>query len=117
MAVFPFKWSDGTWRDGPEPGSQPEPRKPWTPTGFFKHYKRMSRREVAMKASNARMWLEYTLREPTPASEILRLARQDGINEWSLRRAKRHHKIRSVKRGGRQCGYGAIWFWQPNVSN
>lgn len=117
MAMFPYRWSDGQWYNSPEPreqpaGIQPKPKKQWTPRGFFKHHKPMSRREVATRASNTRLWLEYTLSAgPKPATQILRLARAEGINEWSLRRAKKFHRVRSVRTGGKGTGRRNGWIW------
>jgi len=114
MAMFPFKHSDGQWYDSPEsrPQHAIQPKRQWTPTGFFKH-RRMSRHEVAMKASNARMWLETLLFDgPLPATEVLHLAKLEGFSEWGIRRAKKHLRIRTIKTGGRYRGYGAQWIWQ-----
>src|SRR5262245_47019354 len=94
----------------------PQPKREWVKRGFFKG-KPMSRRDVAMKASNARLWLEYTLREPMPAREVLRLAKLEGLSEWGVRRAKKRLRIKTVKTGGRYRGYGAQWIWQVPVSN
>src|SRR5262245_4057852 len=113
MAMFPFRHSDGNWYNEPEPRPQPlqlepKPSKPWTPQGFFKDSRPMSRRLVKAKAEDARDWLFATLYAGAkPATEVLRLARREGINEWSLRRAKRYHKVRSVKHG-----WTSPWLWQ-----
>jgi len=91
--MFPFLWSDGSWRAEREPREQPtavqpKPKKQWQPQGFFKHRKQMSRHDVALKASNARMWLEYTLHaSPLPAVEVYRLAELEGLTPRGLRRA------------------------------
>jgi hypothetical protein len=50
--------------------------------------------------------------QPLPAVIILRLVRAEGINEWSLRRAKKYHGIKSVKVGGECRGWGSVWVWQ-----
>jgi hypothetical protein len=88
--------------------------KQWTPRGFFRTRSRpMSRREVALKASNARLWLEAILNAgPRPAVEILRLAKLEGFSECGVRRAKKRLGVKTVKTGGRQHGYGAKWMWQ-----
>jgi hypothetical protein len=120
MAMFGWKWSDGAWRNTPEPKEQPtriQPKLKQPPRGFFKHSEPMSRREVALKASNARLWLEYTLREPMPAREVIRLAKLEGLSEGGVRRAKKRLRVKTVKTGGRYRGYGAQWIWQPPVSN
>jgi hypothetical protein len=78
----------------------------------------MSRGEVALKASNARMWLEYTLHAgPIPAKEVLRLAKLEGIPLKGLYRAKRHHKVKSLRAGGKGTGRRNPWIWLPPVSD
>ena len=109
MAImFPFSQRELERREREPEKFQPQQ---WTRRGFFKD-KPIPRSEVALKASNARLWLETLLYDgPKPAREIIQAAKQDGICEPSLRRAKRYHRIKSVKRGGRQGGYGAVWLW------
>jgi hypothetical protein len=109
--MFGWKWSDGTWRNGPEPKEQLQPKPKQPPRGFFKYSKPMSRREVALKAGNARMWLEYVLHAgPKPAKEILRLARLERIPQTGLYRAKRYLRIKSVRTGG--LASRGKWLWQ-----
>jgi hypothetical protein len=119
--MYPSRWSDGTWRYAIEPKwsdtvqtttPKPQPpRKHWTARGFFKHQP-ISRREVAMKASNTRQWLQALLHDgPKPATEVYRLAKLEGIPARSVRRAKRYYGVKSVKTGGSRGGYGARWMW------
>lgn len=119
MAVmFPFSERELERRARAE-SSEPK-RKPWTRRGFFKNYKPMSRREVAMKANNARMWLEYTLRKPMLAREVLKLAAQEGLSEAGVRRAKRHHGIKTIRAGGKGSGRRNPWVWmfpEADVAN
>ena len=116
MVMFGWRWSDGTWHNAPEPRTppatvQPKTRKPWKPQGFFKHSKPMPRREVTLRACNARSWLETTLQPgPKPVVEILSLAKRDGVNQSSLRRAKRHLGVVSVRTGG--LAWRGKWLWQ-----
>lgn len=113
--MFPYL-VDGKWSATPAPKEQPaavEPkrRREWVKRGFFKHHKPMPRREVATRANNARMWLEYVLHAgPKPATEILRLAQQDGVPQRAVRRAKRFHKIVSLRVGG--IAWRGKWVWQ-----
>jgi hypothetical protein len=96
-----------------------QPKKQWRRQGFFKERdpQKYAQEWRAVKAFDARLCLEAALMGgPLPAAQILRLARDEGINEWSLRRAKKHHGIRSVKVGGGHKGYGAKWVWQFPVS-
>ena len=71
----------------------------------------MSRHLVKLKAESARVFLEFTLREPMPAREVLRLAKLEGLSEWGVRRAKKHLRIKAVKVGGRRQGWASTWFW------
>jgi hypothetical protein len=49
--------------------------------------------------------------------KVYRLAAEWGIPARSVRRAKRWQKIKSVKRGGLQHGYGAVWYWElPEIN-
>lgn len=112
--MFPYLWSDGEWYDGPEPGPdlQPPTRRQWVRRGFFEDGKPISRREVSIKASNARLWLEYTLSSgPKPATEVYRLAKLEGISPRGLRRAKKHHKVKSVRGSGKGTGRRNGWTW------
>jgi hypothetical protein len=88
----------------------PDRGKVWKRQGCFKQEPLTSfeRRE---KAERARNWLRKTLTEPMPAVEILSQARKAGINDWSLRRAKKHLRIRAYKSGGYYQGWAAKWFW------
>src|SRR5262249_24620830 len=119
--MFGYRWADGNWYHAPEPGTrqaiQPEPKREWVRRGFFKDFKRMSRHDVALKASNARMWLEYILRQPMLAREVLQLAKLEGISQRGLRRAKRHLRIKSIRAGGKGTGRRNPWIWQTPVSN
>jgi hypothetical protein len=87
----------------------PEPPKVWKRRGCFKRDP-LPRHVVKQKAERARNWLRATLREPMPAAEIIRLAKLDGLNEWSLRRAKRHLKVATVRTGG--IAWNGKWVWQ-----
>src|SRR5262245_1754602 len=89
---------------------EPERKKAWVRRGFFKD-KPMSRRDVTLKAQNARLWLEFTLHEPMPVREVLRLAKLEGLSEWGVRRAKKYLRVKTVKTGGRRQGWGAQWIW------
>jgi hypothetical protein len=71
----------------------------------------MSRRVVRLKAESARLWLESTLREPMAAREVFRLTALEGISIKGFKRAKRHHKVKSVKVGGARQGWGSVWLW------
>lgn len=138
--MFPYKWTDGTWRDGPEPTwsdtfsrgapqpdsspepcytfvePQPEPDE-WRRQGFFKDDKPMPRHEVALKASNARLWLETLLfHGPVLARLVLKLAREEGFSECALRRAKKRHGIKSKRMGGKGTGRQNPWIWQMPVA-
>lgn len=116
MAMFPFKWSDGTWRNGPEPREQSnnvtlKPRQPWTRRGAFTT-RPMSPYRTRLRCEETRDWLYFLLRTgPKPAKEVYRLAKAEGLSVMGVRRAKRHHGIRTIKTGGRQHGYGAQWIW------
>jgi len=121
--MFGYLWSDGTWRNTPEPceqaGPEPEHRREWRRQGFFtaRDPQVEAQRGRASKVFIVRCWLESALRAaPLPARTVLKLARAEGFNEWALRRAKKHHGIRSVKVGGRQKGWGAVWVWQFPVA-
>jgi hypothetical protein len=116
--MYPFSQAELDKMAASAESSQAEPaRKPWARRGFFKDSKRMARRQVALKAQNARLWLQVLLHDgPKPATEVLRLARLEGVPESGLWRAKYHYGVKSVKRGGRQGGYGAVWYWQFPVS-
>jgi hypothetical protein len=106
-----------TLEESPEPGGVRapwaavalEPPKQWKRQGCFKSDP-LPRRVVKQKAEHTRNWLRATLREPMPAREVLRLAKLDGLNEWSLRRAKRHLKIAAVRTGG--IARAGRWLWQ-----
>src|SRR5262245_61362022 len=119
MAMFPFRHADGQWYDSPEPRQQqpaiqPQPKKPWVKRGFFKERNPQQAAQLGRTATfMVRTWLQTALSSsPLPANTVLRLAREQGINEWALRRAKRHYGIQSVKVGGYRQGWGATWVWQ-----
>jgi hypothetical protein len=122
--MFGWKWtSDGQWHSEPEPRpgetavQLPPAKREWVKRGFFND-KPMPRHEVALKASNARMWLENILYDgPMGASEVLRLAKAERIPERALRRAKRHLKVKSLRRGGKGTGRRNPWIWQTPVSD
>ena len=117
--MFPYRWSDGNWYNAPEPGTRQavQPKKPWIKRGFFNDTRRMSRHLVRLKAEAARNWLFATLYDgPLPATEVLRLAKAEGINQRGLRRAKRHLRIKSLRAGGKGTGRRNPWIWQA-VSN
>ena len=62
-----------------------------------------------------RAWLADILKAgPLPTLEILRRAKEDGIAERSLRRAKRRLGVLAFKKGGRDGRDGAVWFWRRN---
>jgi hypothetical protein len=108
--MFPFSERELEARE-----REPEPKQQRRPQGFFTAYdpQRAAQECRASKVFHVRCWLESALRTaPLPARIVLRLARAEGFNEWALRRAKRHHGIRSVKIGGRQKGWGAVWVWE-----
>jgi len=69
-----------------------------------------------LRAENTRLWLLATLTQPTPAREIFNQAKLEGIPVKGLKRAKKRLKVRSVKTGGKQHGWGAQWIWQVPVS-
>ncbi len=84
--------------------------KKWKPQGCFKQ-RPMTPRERQLKASNSRLWLEFMLcKGPLPAREILQQAKLDGLNEWSLRRAKKRHGVTAVRVGG--LAWRGHWVWQ-----
>jgi hypothetical protein len=69
----------------------------WQRRGFFKDGKPMLRREVALRASNTRLWLEFLLHAgPLPSREVYRLAKLEGISARGVRRAKRYHGMRQA---------------------
>jgi|SRR5215831_10396857 len=60
-----------------------------------------------------RAWLADILKSgPLPTLEILRRAKEDGIAERSLRRAKKRLGVVAFKKGGRDGRDGAVWFWK-----
>lgn len=64
------------------------------------------------KAFLARNWLEAALSvSPLPARTVLRLAQDEGISKRGLYRAKRYHKVKSVRLGGRGTGRRNPWVW------
>jgi hypothetical protein len=94
------------------PAVASEPMDAWTRRGFFKD-KPLPRRVVKLKAVSTRNWLRSVLSVgPLPSREVYALAKANGIPARSVRRAKRHYRIKSVKRGGRWQGWGAQWMWQ-----
>jgi hypothetical protein len=117
--MFPYKTKDGQWSDTPEPreipcavSQQAKPVKEWVWRGFFlqkpvKPYQRQTRTNAT------RDWLFLLLyRGPLPAKEVYRQAAMCGVPARGVGRAKRFYKIKSIKRGGRQHGYGATWYWK-----
>src|SRR5262249_16227244 len=88
----------------------PKPPKVWKRKGCFKAVPLTPQARKA-KADRARTFLRKALAGPMPAVEVLALARKAGINEWSLRRRKKHLHVKAVKVGGRRRGWGAKWFW------
>jgi hypothetical protein len=70
----------------------------------------LPRHVVAAKADKARNWLRKTLTEPTPAAEILQLAKRAGIPLRGLHRAKRHCGVKSVRISG--LAWAGKWLWQ-----
>ena len=88
----------------------PKPPKVWKRKGCFKAVPLTPQARKA-KADRARTFLRKALAGPMPAVEVLALARKAGINEWSLRRAKKHLHVKAVKVGGKRQGWGAKWFW------
>jgi len=99
--MFPYLTKD-VWSWTPEPEeqirleqlaqAQPKRKSEWVWRGFFRTQSGpMSRREVELKASSARLWLETILLDgPRPAKEVLQLAKLEGFSEWGVRRAKKH---------------------------
>jgi len=86
------------------------PSRQWKRQGCFRS-EPLDPVERNRRAERARSWLKKTLTGPMPSARVLELARKAGINEWSLRRAKKHLRIKAVKVGGRHRGWGAVWFW------
>jgi hypothetical protein len=113
--MFPFSQAElDKMAASAESGQVESARKAWVKRGFFKDCKPMPRRQAALKAQNARLWLETTLHNgPLPAREVLQLAKLEGFSEWGVRRAKKYLRVKTVKTGGRQRGWGARWMWQP----
>jgi hypothetical protein len=70
--------------------------------------------ENRCRTNATRDWLFLLLYRagPLPAKEVYRQAAIWGVPARGVRRAKRFHKIKSVKRGGRQHGYGSTWYWE-----
>jgi len=106
--MYPFSPEELARRGRTETESK---RKSWVWRGFFAYSRPMPRSEVKLRAESARTWLEFTLREPMPAREVLRLAKLEGLSEWGVRRAKKHLRIKAVKVGGRRQGWASTWFW------
>lgn len=111
MAImFPFSQRELAARE-----SKPEPKPKRKPQGFFTAHDPQAVAHFcrASKVFLVRAWLESTLRTaPLPARSVLRMAREQGFNEWALRRAKKHHGIKSVKVGGCHQGWGSVWMWE-----
>jgi hypothetical protein len=82
-------------------------RRAWKRQGFFKAP--ISGEEAQRQARTSREFLRRILADgPRPSREVIELARAEGINEWSLRRAKRRLKIRAVKES-----FSSGWVWTP----
>src|SRR5262245_38547146 len=105
--MFPYKWSDGTWRDGPETQQQPLQVRHINPGVFTE--RPLSPSETRARCNETRQWLITLLRKPTPASQVWALAKRKGISDKPLRRAKRHFKIKSYRVGG--YGGKGCWIW------
>jgi hypothetical protein len=90
-----------------------EQNREWVRRGFFKD-KPMRPGQRQDRANATRNWLFTLLYRagPVPAKEVYRQAAEWGIPARGVRRAKRHQRIKSVKRGGRQHGYGSTWYWE-----
>lgn len=121
-AMYGWTWTDGTYRDGPEPrpeqpGQLQQRRQPWTRRGAFTT-RPMSPRDTRNRCDDTRLWLYSLLRSgPRPATEVYRLAKLEGLSVMGVRRAKRHYGIKSLKTGGTQGGYGAKWIWRMSTAD
>jgi hypothetical protein len=117
--MFPYLTKDGQWSDTPEPqeipcaiAQQAKPKKEWVRRGCFLQPP-MPPRQRQDRAYYTRTWLHRLLyNNPLPAKEVYRQAAIWDVPARGVRRAKLHYKIKSVKRGGRQHGWGATWYWE-----
>jgi hypothetical protein len=92
---------------------EPERKKPWRKTGFFNGGPNAAKYAAVARNNKTciyREWLEITLREPRPAAEVFKLAAADGIPVKGLKRAKKHHKVISVRVDG--AAWRGSWVWR-----
>jgi hypothetical protein len=70
--MFPFSERELARRAAKSAAVEPGRRREWVRRRFFRTQSRpMSRREVALKVSNARLWLEVILHAgPLPSREV-----------------------------------------------
>jgi hypothetical protein len=92
---------------------EPERKMPWRKTGFFNGGPNAAKYAAVARDNKTRIyreWLEITLREPRPAAEVFKLAAADGIPVKGLKRAKKHHKVISVRVDG--AAWRGSWVWR-----
>lgn len=121
--MYPHRTPDGEWTTTPPQrattqGTVIEPPRPkqWRKTGFFKGGPHAAYNAAKVRNSAThfyREWLQATLREPMPATEIYRRAAAAQIPVIGLKRAKKFCGVKAVKMGGRYRGWGAQWVWFP----
>src|SRR5262245_18124295 len=121
--MYPHRTPDGEWTATPpqqpaiqNAAIQPEPKKPWRKTGFFKNGPQAAYNAAKVRNSAThfyREWLQATLREPMPAAEVYRRAAAAHIPVIGLKRAKKFCRVKALKMGGRYRGWGAQWVWFP----
>src|SRR5262245_28209316 len=124
-AMFGWIWSDGTYRDAPEPRerpatTEPKPKKPWKPTGFFKDGPDAPRQAALIRNSQAylyRAWLQCTFTKPTPARIVIEQAKRQGFSIWGLRRARIRLGVKTARAGGKGTGRRNPWIWLFPVAN
>jgi hypothetical protein len=90
---------------------EPEKYKPKTyRKGQFRRQP-MRQAEVRLRADSTRNWLLSVLFDgPRLASEVLELAKLEGISRCGLYRAKYHYGVLSIRTGG--IAYKGRWCWQ-----
>jgi len=90
-----------------------EPKKQWRRQGFFKNGPNAARYAAIARNDRTRIyrdWLETVLREPRPAAEVFKLAADEGIPAKAVKRAKKFHKVISVRTGG--LAWRGSWVWR-----
>jgi|SRR5262245_2331471 len=98
--MFPFSPEEIARRD------REQRKKPWTPTGFFNQFP-LTPRQRQLKCESTRTWLLCLLYgRQLPSREVYRLAAIERIPPRSLRKAKRHFRVTSVK-----TGFNKHWIW------